>query len=116
MIRVQHPQVNQRTDHNGAYWFFQYWLEEPLPDGSIKTTRRFHTLGPSKGQNALTQLEAESRRDQVLAALDVPSLPVVAVESTPQPTDPGTILFGDLAEMWRKDYVDNPKIRLAARV
>lgn len=24
------------------------------------------------------------------------------------------ILFGELAEMWKKDYVDNPKIRLAA--
>jgi integrase len=29
------------------------------------------------------------------------------------PADFGAIPFGELAEMWRKDYVDNPKIRLA---
>ena len=105
-MRVQHPQVHQRTDRKGTYWFFRYWIEEPLPDGSIKTTRRFHSLGPSKGRDALTQLEAEARRDQVLAALNTPPPLPAAVALQQQPTDAGTILFGDLAEMWRKDYVD----------
>ena len=62
-MRVQHPQVHQRTDRKGTYWFFRYWHEELIPDSSIKTTRKFHTLGPSKGKDALTQLEAEARRD-----------------------------------------------------
>lgn len=112
-MRKQHPQVHQRTDRKGTCWFFRYWMEEPLADGSTKTKRRFHTLGPSKGQDALTQLEAEARRDQVLAALNTPPPPTVAIPPTQQPADAATILFGDLAEMWRKDYVDNPKIRLA---
>ena len=112
-MRVQHPQVHQRSDRKGSYWFFRYWVEELLPDASIKTTRRFHTLGPSGGQNALTQLEAEARRDQILAALSSPRPSPIAAMPMQQPVDTGTILFGDLAEMWRKDYVENPKIRLA---
>ena len=99
-MRVQHPQVHQRTDRKGTYWFFRYWIEEPLADGSIKTTRRFHTLGPSKGQGALTQLEAEARRDQVLATLNTSPLPPAAVAPTQQPADTGAILFGTVTEMW----------------
>ena len=112
-MRVQHPQVHQRTDRKGTYWFFRYWHEEPLPDGSIKTTRRFHTLGPSKGKDALTQLEAEAQCDRVLAGVN--STPPIAEVAVPvqQPTEVWAILFGKLAEMWRKDYVENPKIRLA---
>jgi len=112
-MRVQRPQVLQRTDRKSTYWFFRYWHEEPLPDGSIKTTRRFHTLGPSIGQYALTQLDAESRRDRVLAGLNTsPPSTQIAVPAQ-QPTESGAILFGQLAEMWRQDYADNPKIRLA---
>ena len=58
IMREQHAQVHQRTDRKGAYWFFRYWHEEPLPDCSVKTTRRFHSLGPSLGVGALTQPEA----------------------------------------------------------
>ena len=112
-MRVQHPQVHQRTDRKGTYWFFRYWHEEPLPDGFIKTTRRFHTLGPSKGQDALTQLEAEAQRDRVLAALNTFLPSPEAPLPSQQPTDTGAILFGNLAEMWRKDHVENPKIRMA---
>jgi hypothetical protein len=112
-MREQHPQVHQRTDRKGTYWFCRYWREEPLPDGSIKTTRRFHTLGPSRGQDALTQLEAEAQRDRVLAGVN--STPPIAEVAVPvqQPAEVGAILFGKLAEMWRKDHVENPKIRLA---
>ena len=31
----------------------------------------------------------------------------------PRPASFGAIRFGELAEMWWKDYVDNPKVRLA---
>ena len=112
-MREQHPQVHQRTDRKGSYWFFRYWHEEPLPDSSIKTTRRFHTLGPSKGQGALTQTEAETQRDRVLAALNTFLPPKETVMSVQEPTAAGAILFGNIAEMWRRDYVENPKIRLA---
>ncbi|OFW27421.1 MAG: hypothetical protein A3J28_03365 [Acidobacteria bacterium RIFCSPLOWO2_12_FULL_60_22] len=112
-MKVQHPQVHQRTDRKGTYWFFRYWHEEPLPDGSIKTTRRFHTLGPSKGQDSLTQKEAEAQRDRVLAGVNSTPPPAELAVPVQQPTDAGAILFGNLAEMWRKDYVENPKIRLA---
>jgi len=61
-MKAQRPQVHQRTDRKGTYWFFRYWQEEPLSDGSIRTIRRFHTLGASSGPNALTQLEAEAQR------------------------------------------------------
>jgi len=112
-MRVQHPQVLQRTDRKGTYWFFRFWQDEPLPDGSVKTTRKFQTIGPSYGQNALTQVEAEARRDRVLAGL-ITSPPLTQAEVQPQEMAPvGTILFGELAEMWRQDYVENPKIRLA---
>lgn len=112
-MREQRPQVHQRTDRKGTNWFFRYWQEEPTADGSITTTRRFHTLGPSLGLGALTQEEAEARRDQVLAGLR-PSLPQPQLPTPMQkPTDTGAILFGTLAEMWRKDYVENPKVRLA---
>src|SRR5450759_5393759 len=111
-MKVQHPQVFQRTDRKGSYWFFRYWHEELLPDGSIKTTRRFRTLGPSNGQDALTRAAAEARRDSILGGLDViPPTPVAVPQ--PPPAEPGAILFGNLAEMWRRDYVENSKIRLA---
>src|SRR3990172_912277 len=90
-MSVQHPQVHQRSDRKVTYWFFRYWHEEPLPDGSIKTTRRFHTLGPSKGQDALTQLEAEAQRDRVLAALNTSLPPPEATMPVQQPTAEATL-------------------------
>ena len=62
-MKVQHPQVHQRTDRKGTYWFFRYWHEELLPDGSNKAIRKFHTIGPSQRQGSLTQSEAAARRD-----------------------------------------------------
>jgi integrase len=112
-MRMQHPQVHQRSDRKGSYWFFRYWQEEPLPDGSIKTTRRFHTIGPSTGQNSLSHQEAEAHRDRMMAAETVAPPVVETSYAVQQRIEVGTILFGNLAEMWRKDYVENPKVRLA---
>ena len=117
-MKVQHPQVLQRTDRKESYWFFRYWHEEMLPDGSIKTTRKYQTIGPSQGQSALTQAEAEAQRDRVLAGVNA-TLPVPqAVVPAPQqlaqpPTGVGAIQFGHIAGMWRDDYVNNTKVRLA---
>ena len=112
-MRMQHPQVHQRTDRKGTYWFFRYWQEESLPDGSIKTTRRFHTIGPSNGQNSLSQPEAEAHRDQIMAAQTAAPAVVETSVPVPPPMEVGNIPFGKLAEMWLTDHVDNPKIRLA---
>src|ERR1019366_6312102 len=105
-MKVQHPQVLQRTDRKGSYWFFRYWHEELLPDGSVKTTRRFHTLGPSRGQDALTQQGAAIQRDRVLASLNTTAPSTEIALPPPQPAEAGAILFGNLAEMWRRDYVE----------
>src|ERR1700686_3962278 len=68
--RVQHPKVHERKDRKGAYWFFRYWHDQILADGSVKTSRKFHTIGPSKGEGALTKRGAEAKRDQFLAGLN----------------------------------------------
>ena len=113
MTRVQHPQVLQRTDRKGIYWFFRYWEDELLPDGSIKTTRKFHTIGPSQGPRSLTQSEAELRRNLVRGGLDTSPPPSVAPAPVEQPRDAGAMLFRQLAGMWRDDYVEHHKVRLA---
>lgn len=112
-MNVQHPQVLQRADRKGSYWFFRYWHEELLPDGSIKAARKFHTIGPSQGQGALTQAEAEVQRDRVLGTLSVTRPSSGAAIPIHESTEVGAIPFGQIAAMWRDDYVNNPKIRLA---
>ncbi|MBK9170713.1 MAG: tyrosine-type recombinase/integrase [Bryobacterales bacterium] len=111
--RVQHPRVQERKDRKGSYWFFRYWNDEILPDGSVKTSRKFRTLGPSKGPGRMTQRQAEIQRDDFLAGLNAASTRCEAAVQAQQPIDVRSVLFGKLAEMWRKDYVDNPKVRLA---
>jgi len=111
--RVQHPKVHERKDRGSYYWFFRYRRDELLPDGSIKTTRKFHTIGPSRGENAIPKKQAEIKRDAFLAELNAAPTRCEAVVVASQPVEVAAILFGKLAEMWRKDYVDNPKVKLA---
>jgi integrase len=112
--RVQHPRIHERKERGAPYWYFRYWHDELLPDGTIKTTRKRHLVGPSKGPNALTRRQAEVERDRFLANLNASATRCEAAMMGGQPVELGAILFGKLAEMWRKDYVDNPKVRLAA--
>ena len=112
-MRVQHPKVHQREDRKGTYWFFRYWHDELLANGSVKTSRKFHTIGPSKGESKLTKREAEAERDNLLNRLNAAPTRAEAAVQAQEPPEVGAILFGKLAEMWRYDYVDNPKIRLA---
>ena len=111
--RVQHPRVHERKDRGSLYWFFRYRHDELLPDGSIKTTRKFHTIGPSRGENSIGKKQAEIKRDTFLAEMNAASTRCEAVVVASQPVEIAAILFGKLAELWRKDYVDNPKIKLA---
>ena len=39
--------------------------------------------------------------------------PSLAAAAGNQPVEARAIIFGKLAELWRQDYVDNPKVRLA---
>src|SRR5580658_989127 len=111
--RVQHPKVHERKDRKGSYWFFRYWHDEMLPDGRMKTSRKFHTIGPSKGEGALTKRAAESKRDDFLAELNAAPTRCDAAVQAQQPVDVRAIIFGKLAALWRKDYVDNLKVKLA---
>lgn len=115
-LRVQHPTVQECKDRTAPYWFFRYWHDEILPDGSVKTTRKRHICGPSKGPNAKTKREAGAIRDKFLAELNAAATQCEAAAQAPEakPPEPGEIIFGKLAELWRTDYVDNPKVKLAA--
>ena len=57
--RVQQPQVKPRKDRNGWPWVFRYWHDDIQSDGSIRTVRKYHEVGPSKGEGALTKKQAE---------------------------------------------------------
>jgi hypothetical protein len=88
--RVQHPQVTQRKDRQGWPWIFRYRDDEIQPDGSVKTLRKYHEIGPSKGDGAITKKQAEVERDKVLAKLNAPT-PEVAIQ---QVASTGVALFG----------------------
>src|ERR1700675_1881853 len=71
--RVQHPQVKPRKDRDGWPWVFRYWADEIQSDGSIKPVRKYHALGPSKGNDAVGKKQAEIERDKFLAKLNAPT-------------------------------------------
>jgi integrase len=111
--RVQHPKVHERKDRKGSYWFFRYWHDEMLPDGAMKASRKFHTIGPSKGEGGLSKRQADGERDKFLAEVNAAPTRCDAAVRAQQPIDVRAIVFGNLVQMWRKDYVDNPKVKLA---
>jgi integrase len=111
--RVQHPKVHERKDRGGFYWFFRYRYDELLPDGQIKTSRKFHAIGPSRGENALSKKQAELKRNAILMELNAAPTRNEASVVRKEPLQVEAILFGKLAELWRSDYVDNPKVKLA---
>jgi integrase len=104
--RVQHPKINECRDRTKPYWFFRYWQDELLADGTIKTTRKRRIVGPSKGLNALTKKQAEGERDKFLAELNAAPSRCGAAAAGQQTIDVGAILFGNLAQMWRTDFVE----------
>jgi integrase len=104
--RVQRPKVHERLDRGTHYWYFRYRKDELLPNGTVKVTRKFHTIGPSRGERALTKRQAETERDRVLAELNNAPTRAEAAVAANQGIDPGMIIFGKLAELWRKDYVE----------
>ncbi len=129
--RVQRPEVHERKDRGEWYWFFRYYDDVIQPDGLVKTFRRFHNIGPSRDKkNPMGLTQARAARDRFFAdrlanpgAAPPPSAPeppagrpeaaVQAREERERPPDPADIKIDLLAELWRKDYVDNPKVKLA---
>ena len=103
-LRDQQPKVHRRSDGADSYWYFRYWRDELLANGLIQTTRQVHRIGPAEGVGTLTANQAEAERDRFIEQLSGRPLreaPVVV------PTDnPGTTLFGTLAELWEWDYVE----------
>jgi integrase len=111
--RVQHPSVIERKDRGQHYWYFRYREDELFPSGTVKTRRKFHTIGPSRGEGALTRKQAEVERDKFLLEKNAAPSRCEAVVTAQQPVEFNAIIFGRLAELWRKDYVENPMVRLA---
>src|SRR5580658_3104587 len=74
--RVQHPGVKARKDRVGWPWIFRYWFDEVQPDGSVKTLRKYQSVGPSKGEGAIAKKAAEIERDKFLAKLNAPTVEV----------------------------------------
>ncbi len=107
--RVQHPKIQECKDRTMPYWFFRYRHDEVLPNGSVKTTRKRHICGPIKGPKAITRKQAEVIRDNFLHDLNIAETrPEAAVAAqAPKPADdPGQIIFGNLAQLWRTEYVE----------
>lgn len=103
--RVPHPKVNECQDCGQPYWFFRFWFDELLPDGTVRTSRKRHIIGTSRGPNAIGKKQAELLRDQYLLELNAaPSHCAAAV--TGKAPEVGAVLFGKLAEMWRRDFVE----------
>ena len=108
--RVQHPEVHERRDRGSYYWFFRYRLDEIQPDGTVKTTRPFKTLGPSRDKaKPMSHKKACEERDKFMAEINAAptkSEAAVLAKDTAKAAEPGDILFGPLAELWKTDYVD----------
>jgi integrase len=104
--RVQHPKINECKDRGAPYWFFRYWHDELLADGAVKTTRKRHIIGPSRGPNAIGKKQAEGARDAFLSELNAAPTACEAAIKAKKPAEFGAILFGKLAEMWRSDFVE----------
>ena len=73
-IRIQHPGVHERTDRGGSYWYFRYWEDVLQADGTTKAIRKFHTVGPSKGDTKLSKKQAEVARDKFVATINRPTI------------------------------------------
>ena len=97
-VRIQHPGVHERTDRGGSYWFFRYWEDVLQQDGTTKAIRKFHTIGPSKGDNRLSKKQAEVERDKFLAKINKPTIQEKVAD--------GLALFSKMVEKYRAAHVE----------
>src|ERR1035441_722758 len=101
--RVQHPKVDECRNREAPYWFFRYWHDELLPAGGVKTTRKRHIIGPSRGAQAIGKKQAEVARDKFLHELNTAVSHCEAAVAAQEPVTTDAIIFGKLAGMWRSD-------------
>jgi integrase len=104
--RVQHPKIDECKDRGIPYWFFRYWHDELMPDGTVQTTRKRRIIGPSRGPNAIGKKQAELDRDNFLAERNTAPTPCEAAVAIREPAQVGAIIFGKLGDMWRTDFVE----------
>jgi integrase len=97
-VRIQHPGVHERTDRGISYWYFRYWDDVLQVDGTSKPIRKFHTIGPSKGDNRLSKKQAEVERDKFLSKLNKPTIEEKIAD--------GLILFKRMVEKYRAAHVE----------
>jgi integrase len=97
-IRIQHPGVHERTDRGGSYWYFRYWEDVLQADGTTKAIRKFHTVGPSKGDTKLSKKQAEVARDKFVATINRPTIQEKVVD--------GLALFSKMVEKYRAAHVE----------
>jgi integrase len=97
-IRIQHPGVHERTDRGGSYWYFRYWEDVLQKDGTTKSVRKFHTVGPSKGDDKLSKKQAEIARDKFLATINKPTIQEKVAD--------GLVLFRKMVEKYRAAHVE----------
>ena len=96
--RIQHPGVHERTDRGGSYWYFRYWEDVLQKDGTTKSVRKFHTVGPSKGDDRLSKKQAEIARDKFLATINKPTIQEKVAD--------GLVLFSKMVEKYRAAHVE----------
>ena len=104
-VRVQHPKILEAKFREGWMWFFRYYADEVQADGSVKTIRKKHAVGLSRGDDKITKKEAEVQRDKFLAKLNAPTVEA-AVE---QVAATGGVLLGEVARMYKEGYLSREK-------
>src|ERR1039458_2688217 len=97
-VRIQHPDVHERTDRGGSYWYFRYWDDVLQADGTMKPVRRFHVVGPSKGETRLSKKQAEVERDKLVAKINRPTIQEKVAD--------GLALLSKMVEKYRAAHVE----------
>jgi integrase len=100
-VRVQHPKILEAKFREGWMWFFRYYADEVQADGSVKTVRKKHAVGLSRGDDKITKKQAEIERDKFLAKQNAPTVEA-AVQ---QVAATGVALFGEVAKMYEEGYL-----------
>ena len=104
-VRVQHPKILEAKFREGWMWFFRYYADDVQPDGSIKTVRKKHAVGLSRGDDKITKKQAEVERDKFLAKQNAPTVEA-AVE---QVAATGVALISEIARMYDEGYLSREK-------
>jgi integrase len=97
-VRIQHPGVHERTDRGGSYWYFRCWDDVLQADSTTKAIRKFHVIGPSRGENRLSKKQAEVERDKFLVRLNKPTIEEKVAD--------GLILFKNMVEKYKAAHVE----------